>query len=105
MQNNKLFSTLSLAQKAGAVASGEFATEKAVKEGRAVLVLVAEDASNNTKKKMENMTRFYDVPLYFAGNKETLGSRIGKEYRSMVAITQPGFGAALEKHLKEFCTQ
>ena len=38
-------SMLGLSAKAGNVASGEFSTEKAVKEGKAHLVIVAGDAS------------------------------------------------------------
>ena len=45
MPNDKIMSTISLAQKAGQVKSGEFAVEKAVKEGSACLVIVAQDAS------------------------------------------------------------
>ncbi len=99
MPNDRILSTLSLAQKAGQVASGEFSAEKAIKEDRAYLLIVAEDASDNTKKKMSNMTTFYEVPLYFYGNKESLGARIGKEYRSMVAITHPGFADSIKKQL------
>ena len=69
MPNDKIMSTLSLAQKAGQVKSGEFAVEKAVKEGSACLVIVAQDASENTKKKMKNMTDYYEVPLYFYSDK------------------------------------
>ena len=47
---NKILSLVGLAMKAGKVVSGEFSTEKAVKEGKASLVIVAEDASGNTKK-------------------------------------------------------
>ena len=45
---------ISLATKAGKTKSGEFMTEKEVKEGRAHLVIVADDASDNTKKKFTN---------------------------------------------------
>ena len=45
MQNNRILSSLGLAQKAGCIASGEYAVEKAVKGGLASLVIVAEDAS------------------------------------------------------------
>lgn len=48
-QNSKVLSMLGLAAKAGKVASGEFSTEKEVKSGNACLVIVAEDASDNTK--------------------------------------------------------
>ena len=77
MQNNRILSSLGLAQKAGCIASGEYAVEKAVKGGLASLVIVAEDASDNTKKKMKNMTAFYETPLYVYGSKGDLGHCIG----------------------------
>ncbi len=64
--------------KSGSVVSGEFSTEKAVKEGRAYLVIVAGDSSDNTKKMFSNMTDFYEVPMYIYSDKETLGHFIGK---------------------------
>ena len=67
--NNKVLSLLGLATKAGKVASGEFSTEKSVKSGRGFLVLVADDASQNTKKKFQNMCDFYEVPIYFIADK------------------------------------
>ena len=51
--NNKVLSLLGLATKAGKIASGEFSTEKSVKSGKGFLVLVAADASENTKKKFK----------------------------------------------------
>ena len=68
--NNKVLSLLGLATKAGKVASGEFSTEKSVKTGKGFLVLVADDASQNTKKKFQNMCDFYEVPIYFIADKE-----------------------------------
>ena len=49
--NNKVLSLVGLATKAGKIASGEFSTEKSVKTGKGFLVLVAADASENTRKK------------------------------------------------------
>ena len=65
-------SLVGLAAKAGKVVSGEFATEKAVKSQKASLVLIAEDASENTKKKFRDMCTYYQVPLYIIGSKEEL---------------------------------
>ena len=69
MKSSKALSLVSLATKAGKTASGEFCTEKEVKTGMAELVIVAEDASANTKKKFKNMCDFYEVPIYFMGIK------------------------------------
>ena len=61
---DRVFSMIGLAQKAGTVVSGEFATEKAVKTGKAFLVIVSDAASDNTKKMFRNMCTFYEVPMY-----------------------------------------
>lgn len=104
MLKNRLFSNLGLAQKAGKIVSGEFATENAVKSFAAHMVIVAEDASDNTKKKMTNMTDFYEVPIYFFGTKEELGHCIGKEYRSMLAVLDAGFTKSFEKQIQAIMT-
>ena len=77
---------LGLAMKAGKIASGEFQTERAVKEGKAFLVIVAETASENTKKKFRNLCSYYEVPYLFYGEKEELGRAIGRDYRSSLAV-------------------
>ena len=90
---------IGLATKAGKVASGEFCTEKEVKSGRAYLVIVADDASDNTKKKFQNMCNFYKVPIYFFEDKDTLGHAMGKEFRASLAVTDAGFAKGIRKHL------
>lgn len=96
----KVFSYVGLATKSGKVASGEFSTEKAVKEGKACLVIVADDASNNTKKMFTNMCTYYQVPIYFFGEKTELGHAMGKEFRASLALTDKGLADAVEKQLK-----
>lgn len=90
---------ISLATKAGKTASGEFATEKAVKDGSGFLVIVASDASENTKKKFQNMCDFYEVPIYFYEDKDTLGHAMGKQFRASLAVTDGGFAKGIMKHL------
>ena len=99
MSQNKALSMIGLATKAGKVASGEFCTEKGVKSGRAYLVIVADDASDNTKKKFQNMCDFYKVPIYFFEDKDTLGHAMGKEFRASLAVTDAGFAKGIRKHL------
>ena len=99
--NNKVLSLLGLATKAGKVASGEFSTEKSVKTGKGFLVLVADDASQNTKKKFQNMCDFYGVPIYFIANKEELGRFCGKEFRASLAVQDENFAKAMLKELQK----
>ena len=99
MQQDKILSAISLATKAGKTVSGEFSVEKAVKEGKAKLVVVAEESSDNTKKMFRNMCDFYKVPAYFYGTKEGLGHYMGKEFRASMAVTDEGLAKAVEKQL------
>ncbi len=104
MKPDKVLSMLGIAAKSGSIASGEFSTEKAVKDGKAYLVIVARDASENTQKMFRNMTDFYEVPMYLYGDKETLGHFIGKEFRASLAVTNEGLAHSIEDKLKQMLT-
>lgn len=95
---------LGIAAKSGSIVSGEFSTEKAVKEGKAYLVIVASDASDNTQKMFSNMTEFYGVPMYRYADKETLGHFIGKEFRASLAVTNEGLARSIEEKIKQIVT-
>ena len=99
MSQKKIIGLLSLATKAGKVASGEFCTEREVKAGRAALVIVAGDASDNTKKMFANMCAYYKAPCVIYGTKGELGHAIGKDYRASLAVTDAGFAEMIKKQL------
>ncbi len=103
MQNrpnkDRVLSMLGLATRSRNVVSGGFATEEAVKRGKAYLVIIAEDASDNTRKKYSNMCEFYEVPCVYYSVKAILGHAIGKEERSCLAVTDQGFADSIQKHL------
>lgn len=90
---------IGIATKAGKTVAGEFSTEKAVKEGRAYLVIVAENASDNTKKKFQNMCDYYNVMLKVFSDKDRLGDACGKEFRASLAITDEGLANAVRKQI------
>ncbi len=96
---DKVLSMLGLAARSRNVVSGGFATETAVKGGTAAFVIIAEDASGNTRKKYSNMCNFYEVPYAFHGTKAVLGHSMGKDERSVLAVTDEGFADSIRKHL------
>lgn len=100
MKPDKVLSYIGLSTKSGKVASGEFSTEKAVKEGKAKLVIVAQDSSDNTKKMFTNMCEYYHVPIYFYSTKSELGHAMGKEMRASLALLDQGLADAAKKQLK-----
>ncbi len=93
-------SLVGIAKKAGKIAAGEFQTENAVKSGKASLVIISEEASDNTKKKFRNMCTFYEVPAFFYGTKEELGAAIGCEFRASLAVMDSGLSRAIEKKME-----
>ena len=99
MKPDKILSMLGIAAKANYIASGEYQTEHAVKGYEAFLVIVAGDASDNTKKKFRNMCDFYEVPFEIYSDKDGLGRSVGKEFRSSIAITDEGLAKSILKKL------
>ncbi|GAB6088190.1 L7Ae/L30e/S12e/Gadd45 family ribosomal protein [Alkaliphilus crotonatoxidans] len=95
----KINNLLGLAMKSGQLISGEELCKKAVQNRQVCLVLVAEDASDNTKKLFRDKTRFYEIPLRFYDTKENLGSSIGKLPRAVIAIRDQGFARKLMEYI------
>lgn len=91
---------LGLAMRGRNLVSGEFQTENSVKAGKAMLVVIAEDASANTKKLFHNKCSYYKVPVYEFGTKEELGRAIGKDFRSSVGVCDAGLADAIIKQLE-----
>lgn len=100
LQQSKVLSLLGLAMRGRNLVSGEFQTLEAVKSGTAVLVIIAEDASANTKKLFADKCRFYEVPVREFGTKEELGRAIGKDMRSSLGVRDAGLAEAIARQLE-----
>ena len=94
MQKAKVLSYIGLATRARKSVSGEFSVENSVRKGKAKLVVVSEEGSENTKKKIRSLCEYYKVPLYVAYSSAELGSACGKEFRMSVAVEDEGLAAA-----------
>ena len=97
--NRRLLSLIGIATRARKVVSGEFSTERSVKSGKSCLVIVSEEASENTKKKFINMCDHYKVPIYLFGTKDELGHAMGKEMRASLAVVEEGLAKAIVKQM------
>ena len=97
----KVLGLIGLASRARKTESGEFSAEKAVKSGKAFLLITASDASLNTKEKFRNMCVFYNVPYYEYSDMETLGHSIGRGFRAVCAITDHNFSDAVIRLIEQ----
>lgn len=92
---------LGLAQRAGAVERGVDAARRAVREGRARLVLIAEDASAAQLKKIKGLLEHRSVPCRVAGTRDALGAAVGGPALSAAAITRRDFADPMLRQLPE----
>ena len=97
MINDKVLSLIGLAKKAGKCKAGEFSVEAEIKAHKARLVIVALDASDNTKKHYSDMCSYRNIPIVYYSDKDTLGRCIGCEERAAAVILDDGFASGILK--------
>ncbi|MBR1860497.1 MAG: ribosomal L7Ae/L30e/S12e/Gadd45 family protein [Lachnospiraceae bacterium] len=98
---NKILSLLGLAQRGRNLTSGEAQVLDAIRSGKAYLVIVAGNASDNTKKLFKDKCSYYEVPVRIWGDKEELGHAVGKDIRTSFAVLEHGFAGKLVTLLDE----
>ena len=88
MTETKLINSLGLCRRAGKCQSGEFAAERAVKAGKAKLVLLEENASENTRERFSSLCAGRNIPLKLVPQ---VGRAIGREGHVVMAVTDKQF--------------
>ena len=97
---DSLLTLLGLALRAGKLAVGEEPVRLALQEGTARTVLLAQDASDRARRKVE--PKLGTVPLQvIPASKEELGRALGRESCAICAVTDKGFAQSLERHFEE----
>ena len=98
MKNN-LLSFLSLAKKAGKIKSGESIILEEISSMKVNLLIIASNASDNTKKRYTDKCHYRNIPTIELSCKDELGKAIGKGFAAAVAICDEGFAKSfLEKY-------
>ncbi|WP_125704316.1 L7Ae/L30e/S12e/Gadd45 family ribosomal protein [Lacticaseibacillus daqingensis] len=98
MTKEQALNLLGLAQRARRLTTGETFVLGAIRDSSAKLVLVASDASANTKKKFTDKSSFYEIPLVDSLTTMELSHAIGAK-RSLIAVCDIGFAKKLLKLL------
>lgn len=93
-KNDALYNAVGFAMRAGKLASGSFTVEKAVKSGRAKLIIIDDDASENTVKQWKNASLTKNIPLV---QMSCMGKAIGRAERMVAAVTDEGFAEMILK--------
>jgi ribosomal protein L7Ae-like RNA K-turn-binding protein len=89
--NDRLLSFLGLCKRAGQLISGADTVVRTMKDNKALLVLAANDFSDNSLKNVEKASVQYQIPLRtLPRSKEELSFALGK-HCGVVCITDKGF--------------
>ncbi|MCL1999565.1 MAG: ribosomal L7Ae/L30e/S12e/Gadd45 family protein [Turicibacter sp.] len=87
MSEKRILSLISLSARANKLVTGEEQAEKSLKKGEACLVIITEDASENTKTKFINKCFFYKKPIKIFGERTTMSKCVGKNNRAVYTVT------------------
>lgn len=93
----KVCGLLGLATKAGKIAFGMQAVEESIERQTTKLVIIAEDTSEGTSKKIKKMCEEKNVKYIFFGSIEENSRAIGKYNKAIIAIKDKNFAEAILK--------
>lgn len=95
MNNDRFLSMLSLCRKAGGLTLGADKTEDALRAGRAFAVLLADDASDNTRRNIIRTSAEYGVPVIGGYDAQSIARAVGRSSLAAVGVTIGSFGKRL----------
>ena len=88
--NKKIDNLIGLSFRAKKLRWGEENCLQEIKRGRAILIIISSDASENTKNKFLNLSRSYDCKIIEYGTKLSNGMNIGKSIISVMVMLDDG---------------
>lgn len=97
MTNNKILGLLGLASRARKITFGSDATLQDIQKHKVKLVVVAEDASERTKKRFIEAASIANIPIIIEGNIEELSKAIGKQNKAIIGVKEVNLAYEIEK--------
>lgn len=100
--NNKILGTLNISKKAGKLLMGADVCFTALEDNKARLVLISNDCSRNSVKRIIQMAEENGTPLVTLDfDKETLGKSLGKATVAIMAVTDTGLASSIGKNIAQ----
>lgn len=98
---NKLYSMLGIGNRARLIVLGETGCIQSIKRRNSKLIILSQDASDNTKKRIINLCEKNNIRYYIIGKKAEYGDALGKGLSSIISVTDFKFSEAIVKIIKE----
>lgn len=96
LNKQKQLNLIGLAQRANLLVSGEELVLTKIKNKQAKLVIVAEDCSENTKKKLLDKSKYYGIDCLVLFEAMEISNALGKK-RAVIAFVDNGFANSFKK--------
>jgi len=94
---DKILNNLGLCMKASSLVCGTDIVCESLRGGHVCYIFLANDASDNTKKKILDKSKFYNVEVNMEYTSLELSKALGKSGRMVVGITNEKFLKILKK--------
>lgn len=91
-----MIKNLGLAFRAGKVVSGTDTVIEKLRKKQLYLILLASDASDNTKKKINDKAKTYGTKVIETYDSQTISISIGKSNIKVIGITDEGFSKIID---------
>lgn len=95
--NNKLKSMFSLCKKSGNMLSGDVQVSQAISGKKAKLLIIANNASDNTKKNFEDKAKYYKVEYFIFGDRDEMSQLIGLNNKTVFCIIDENFANKIKE--------
>lgn len=102
LQAERISATIAMANKAGRVVSGSDKVMDALRKGSVAVLILAEDISGESAAKFLAIAGKTGVDSFRFSHKEQLGSPLGKDLRSVIAVAPGPFADNLRRELKRY---
>ncbi len=94
-----MLALIGFAYKSRKMVSGEGITLENIKKNKVKLVFLANDASENTKKRIKDKCDYRNITVSEELDRTQIGNAIGKDERVVIGITDDGFSKSILKLL------
>lgn len=101
MSENKIYSFLGLARKAGKLMGGDALCEDAMKRRKARLIILTKDAGDTTRRRFYEACVNNGIPLIEFGLKEELGRMLGRDAYAVAVVTDENFAKQIRLKISE----
>ena len=98
MLNKEVLNYLGLAMRSRNLVTGEQVLSS-IRSKKACLVIISEDASENTKKQLVDKCTHYQIEYIIKGDSTSISSAIGKTNRKAVSILDKNFAKKIKEKI------